>query len=273
MDTTILEVKHLNVTFKKKKYYQEIIKDISFHLKKGECLGILGESGSGKSMCVKAIMGLLDQNFLVDGEALYKEENLIQKKNENLRAFRGKEFSMILQNPMTCFDPLYRIGAQMEETFQAHTTMSRTDIYHASLHVLLNMQIRNPEEVLKKYSHQLSGGMLQRIMIGLAMALKPEILIADEPTTAIDSITQYEIMKEFVKIKEKHNSAMIFISHDLGVISQIADRVLVMNQGEIVDEGNFSHILHYANDPYTKELIKNKMAVMNQYRKVLGYSL
>lgn len=156
---------------------------------------------------------------------------------------------MVLQNPMTCFDPLYRIGNQMAETFAAHTAWNAQEIRTCCLKILDQMQILNGEEVLEKYPHQLSGGMLQRIMIGIAMALQPELLIADEPTTAIDAVTQYEILEEFVRIKKNKNTAMLFITHDLGAISKVADRILVMNSGQIVDSGDFEHIRNHATIP------------------------
>ena len=263
----ILEVRGLKVDFHFKKRIQPIVKGVDFQVCPGQCLGILGESGSGKSMSAKAIMGLLDSGFTVKGEAVYKGTNLIGRTKEELRQIRGREIGMILQNPMTCFDPLYRIGDQMAETYAEHLTCTRSAIREKSLQVLETMQIQNPGEVLLKYPHQLSGGMLQRIMIGLAMSLEPAILIADEPTTAIDAITQYEIMKEFVRIKEQAKTAMIFISHDLGVIARIADQVLVMNQGAVADWGSFYDIMEHAKDPYTVLLVEKKKAVMRQYRQ------
>ena len=176
---------------------------------------------------------------------------------------------MVLQNPMTCFDPLYRIGNQIAETFAAHTKWSAQEIYQQSLMLLKRMQIRDGEEVLQKYPHQLSGGMLQRIMISIAMALKPKLLIADEPTTAIDAITQFEILEEFRRIKQQHKTAMIFITHDLSAISRIADRILVMNGGKVVDKGDFKHILYHAQDPYTRLLVEKRTAVMTSYREVI----
>ena len=265
----ILKVQDLRVDFHFKKRVQPIVKGIDFQVYPGRCLGILGESGSGKSMSAKAIMGLLDTGFSVSGEAVYKGTDLIGKSKEELRQVRGKEIGMILQNPMTCFDPLYRIADQIAETYAEHLALGREAILDKSIGMLESMQIRNPREVLQKYPHQLSGGMLQRIMIGLAMSLEPAILIADEPTTAIDAITQYEIMKEFVRIKEESRTAMIFISHDLGVIARISDQVLVMNQGIVADRGSFHDIMEHAKDPYTVLLVEKKKAVMEQYRKAL----
>ena len=168
-----------------------------------ECLGILGESGSGKSMTVKSVLGLLDKNFQVSGSAIFDGQDLLKETKEELRRLRGSRITMVLQNPMTCFDPLYRIGNQMAETFATHTSWNVQEIRSRCLEILDQMRIRNGEEVLEKYPHQLSGGMLQRIMIGIAMALQPELLIADEPTTAIDAITQYEILEEFIRIKSR----------------------------------------------------------------------
>lgn len=265
----ILEVKNLHVDYHYKKRIQPIIKGVDFEVYPGKCLGILGESGSGKSMSLKAVMGLLDKNFSVKGEALYQGQDLLKQSKEGLRSIRGKQMCMILQNPMTCFDPLYRIDSQMAETYAEHFQMGKEEMIQKSIQVLESMQIRNSGEVLKKYPHQLSGGMLQRIMIGLAMSMEPDILIADEPTTAIDAITQYEIMKEFIRIKEEAKTAMVFISHDLGVISQIADEVLVMNQGKVADRGSFHEIMEHAKDPYTRLLVEKKKAVMTRYRAAL----
>ena len=178
-------------------------------------------------MTVKSILGLLDKNFHVSGSAVFDGHDLLKESKEELRRLRGSRITMVLQNPMTCFDPLYRIGNQMSETFATHTTWNAQEIRSHCLKILNQMQILNGEEVLQKYPHQLSGGMLQRIMIGIAMALQPELLIADEPTTAIDAITQYEILEEFIRIKKSKNTAMLFITHDLGAISKVADLSLI----------------------------------------------
>ena len=267
--SAILKVENLNVTLTYRKASKKLVEDVSFEVHPGECLGILGESGSGKSMTVKSILGLLDKNFQVSGSAVFDGHDLLKESKEELRRLRGSRITMVLQNPMTCFDPLYRIGNQMSETFATHTTWNAQEIRSHCLKILNQMQILNGEEVLQKYPHQLSGGMLQRIMIGIAMALQPELLIADEPTTAIDAVTQYEILEEFVRIKKNKNTAMLFITHDLGAISKVADRILVMNSGHIVDSGNFEHIRNHAQDPYTRLLIEKRSAVMHHYRKVL----
>lgn len=266
---TLLKVENLSVEAKVNKSSIKLVDNISFSLKEGECLGILGESGSGKSMTCKAIMGLLDKNFHIEGSAVYEGSDLLKKNSEEMRKLRGKEIAMVLQNPMTCFDPLYPISYQMAETFAEHLNLSQEDIRKKSIEILKLMQLKDPEDILHKYPHQLSGGMLQRIMIGLTLAMEPKLLIADEPTTAIDAVTQYEIMKEFIKIKEKYKVAIIFISHDLGVISKIADNVIVMSKGKAVAQGDKNYIFSSEKEEYTKMLIEKKMAVMNRYREIL----
>ena len=267
--SAILKVENLNVTLQHRRVSKKLVEDVSFEVRPGGCLGILGESGSGKSMTVKSVLGLLDKNFQVSGSAIFDGQDLLKETKEELRRLRGSRITMVLQNPMTCFDPLYRIGNQMAETFATHTSWNVQEIRSRCLEILDQMRIRNGEEVLEKYPHQLSGGMLQRIMIGIAMALQPELLIADEPTTAIDAITQYEILEEFIRIKKQKNTAMLFITHDLGAISKVADRILVMNSGHVVDSGSFDHILKHADDPYTRMLVEKRSAVMRRYRQIL----
>ena len=264
-----IKVEDLCVDLVTRRQKKRIVDHVECEVYPGECLGILGESGSGKSMSLKAVLGLLDKNFQVSGQAVFDDKNLIGAPGEELRKLRGNQIGMVLQNPMTCFDPLYRIGSQMAETFAMHTDWNGEKIRSVSLEVLDQMRIHDGAEVLEKYPHQLSGGMLQRIMIGIAMALSPELLIADEPTTAIDAITQYEILEEFERIKREKKTAMIFITHDLGAISKVADRIMVMNSGRIVDQGDFHHILHHAKDPYTRLLVEKRMAVMDRYRDIL----
>lgn len=265
----VLELNDLHVTLREHRRNIELVKGVSFSVHAGECLGVLGESGSGKSMSIKAAMGLLNKSFLVSGSACFQGEELLGKSAEELRRLRGGKVGIVLQNPMTCFDPLYRIGQQISETFLAHNSWSADEICSRSLDLLEKMQIRNPEEVLEKYPHQLSGGMLQRIMIGIATSMEPALLVADEPTTAIDAITQFEILDELIRIKKEAQTAMIFISHDLNAISRVADRIVVLNQGLVVDRGDFEHILHHASDPYTKLLVEKRADVMRRYCQVL----
>lgn len=263
----ILDVKNLSVLLDTREKQSLLVDNVSFSLRPGECLGILGESGSGKSLTVKSILGLLDSSFKISGEAFYKNKDLLQESNENLRKIRGRSITMVLQNPMTCFDQLCRVGDQIGETFAAHLGLDEKAIREKAILTLEKMLIRDPEEVLEKFPHQLSGGMLQRIMIGIATAMEPDLLVADEPTTAIDAITQYEILEEFLRIKNESNTAVIFITHDLGVVSKLADKIIVMSKGKVVDRGDFKHIVTAASDPYTRLLVEKRTAVMRRYRQ------
>ena len=257
MKKTLLKVENISIYLKKKNIKNCLVENISFELKEGECLGILGESGSGKSLTCKSIMGLLDsKTFFIEGKAIYNGENLLECRGEELRKLRGKEIAMILQNPMTCFDPLYTVGYQIAETFTEHTSYSAEEIKKKSIEILEKMQLKNPEDILLKFPHQLSGGMLQRIMIGLALAMNPKFIIADEPTTAIDAITQYEIMKEFQKIKKDGKVGMIFISHDLGVVYNISDRVMVLYKGEIQEIRETEEFFSSPQSEYGKYLLE-----------------
>lgn len=270
MSHIILDVKNLHITFEQPKVSKQILEDVSFSVKAGKCLGILGESGSGKSMTTKSILGLLNRDFKISGSATFEGADLLQMGDGDLRTLRGSAIGMILQNPMTCFDPLYKIGNQIYETFDAHGIFPRNQYMEEAIKILEKMRIHDPEGVLQKFPHQLSGGMLQRVMIGIAMSMNPRLLICDEPTTAIDSITQYEIIKEFQRIKAESNVGMLFITHDVSVISHIADEIIVLNKGKLVDRGPFSEILKNPKDPYTKLLIEKKLAVADHYKSVLA---
>ncbi len=267
--SAVLKVENLNVTLTYRKASKKLVEDVSFEVHPGECLGILGESGSGKSMTVKSILGLLDKNFQVSGSAIFDGQDLLKETKEELRHLRGSRITMVLQNPMSCFDPLYRIGEQMAETLQEHTALKGRPLQKRMEDILRLMRIHDPADVLRKYPHQLSGGMLQRVMIGLAICMQPSLIIADEPTTAIDSISQYAIMQEFLRIKQRGEVSMIFISHDLGVLSLIADRLIVMHDGKAVESGTAQEIFDNATDTYTRHLIKQHRAVMHRFLDAL----
>ena len=264
----IIEVKHLKAVVREEGKETTLLHDSSFVVHEGECLGILGESGSGKSLTMQAFMGLLDEHFTITGEVLFAGKDLLKESGESLGRLRGSKLAMVMQNPMTSFDPLLRIEEQVVETFVEHTDWSRSEIVKRTLTLFDKLQIRDPAEALKKYPHQLSGGMLQRIMIGIALLLEPRLLIADEPTTALDALTQFEVLKEFRKVKDG-GTAMVFITHDLGVASYIADRIVVMNKGRIVDTGTFHEIVDKAKDQYTRLLIEKKTAVMRRYEAIM----
>ena len=248
----VLELNDLHVTLRQHRRNIELVKGVSFSVHAGECLGVLGESGSGKSMSIKAAMGLLNKSFLVSGSARFQGEELLGKSAEELRRLRGGKVGIILQNPMTCFDPLYRIGQQISETFLAHNSWSADEIRSRSLDLLEKMRIRNPEEVLEKYPHQLSGGMLQRIMIGIATSMEPALLVADEPTTALDVTIQAQVLAMIGELKEKLETSMLLITHDLGVVAQTCDKVAIMYAGEIIEYGSVEDIFgDRPHHPYT----------------------
>lgn len=261
----MLKVEGLNISLKENKN-KYLIKNFNFELKRGEVLSILGESGSGKSLTVKGIMGLLERDiFEVTGKVIYEGENLLELSYEKIRKIRGKKIAMILQNPMNSFDPLYTVGYQIEETLREHLSIGKRELKGRSLEMLDKMCIKNGRDVLRKYPHQLSGGMLQRIMIGIALLLEPDIIIADEPTTALDSITQYEIIEEFIKIKDKKNIGIIFITHDIGVASKISDKIIVIEKGMIKINRNKDDVLKDNN----VDIIQKKLILLNRYKEVL----
>ena len=267
----LLEVKNLHTYFKTRKGIVKAVNDVSYSLDSGKTIGIVGESGSGKSVSAMSILQLLDGNgYIAEGEVIFEGKDLTKLSQQEMYSIRGNKISVIFQEPMTSLNPVFTIKRQLSEPFIIHQKMSKKEAEKKAVEMLYAVQIPNPETVLLQYPHQLSGGMLQRIMIGIATAMKPALLIADEPTTAIDAITQYEILNELLHIKENHNTAMIFISHDLNAISRVADRIVVLNHGAVVDRGDFLHILHHAQDPYTKLLVEKRADVMRRYTAVLN---
>jgi len=265
----LLEVKNLSVKIKKSG--KKIVKNISFNMEENTCLGILGESGSGKSMTCKSMLGILKENLEANGEIIFDGRNLLTLKKEESRDIRGKEICMILQNPMTSFDPLYTIGNQLLETFLEHLNINRDEAYKLAVESLEKMRLKDIEEVLKKYPHELSGGMLQRIMIAIAIALKPKLIIADEPTTAIDSLNQKGIIDEFIILKKELNVSLLFVTHDLGVLTNLADNLIVMQNGEIVEKGTTKEIMINAKHKHIKFLIGTRRALMEKFEKVKEY--
>ncbi|XOB63084.1 ABC transporter ATP-binding protein [Campylobacterota bacterium DY0563] len=261
----ILEIKNLNLFFKDKKKDIQILKDVSFKIEKNQCLGILGESGSGKSMLWKSIMGLLDDNFKIEGEVNFQGISLLDMNKEEKRLIRGDKVTIIVQNPMTAFDPLFTLGNQILETFQTHTNKNKKEAEFLAIDILEKMNIIEPLEVLAKYPHELSGGMLQRIMIGLSIALNPSLIIADEPTTAIDSLNQVEIIKELKELREKLQLSMIFITHDLHVLSQVADRIIVMRDGSIVEEGLKEDIINNPQNEQSRYLVQTQKQLFKRF--------
>ncbi|NMM63421.1 ABC transporter ATP-binding protein [Clostridium sp. P21] len=264
---SLLEVKNISVEDVKTK--EEIVSNVSFKLESNTCLGIVGESGSGKSMTAKAILGLTNPWLKVSGSVKFDNMDLLKVKGDTIRKIRGKRICMILQDAMSAFDPLYTIGYQMIETLCENTNVSKKEAESLSVDALEKMCINEPEQVVKKYPHQLSGGMLQRCMIALSMSMKPDIIIADEPTTALDSINQREVVEEFKRLREVAGTAIIFISHDLGVVQYLAQDILVMKNGKCVEYGNASKVFKNPEHEYTKYLIDTRLELTDSFRKAM----
>ncbi|MGP7817083.1 ABC transporter ATP-binding protein [Niallia sp. 01092] len=250
---------------------EEIVKNLHFSLERNTCLGIVGESGSGKSMTAKAILGLTSPWLETSGVINFAGENLLNATREQLRMIRGQKICMILQDAHASFNPLYTIGKQMSETFREHFGVRKKDAIEMAVDALEKMNIHHPAQVIKKYPHQLSGGMLQRCMIAIAMTMKPDIIIADEPTTALDAINQQEVVEEFKRIRELTGTSMIFISHDLGVIQYLAQDVLVMQNGACVEYGKSEELFADPKHDFTKYLIERRLSLSEPFQQSIRH--
>ncbi|WP_127144312.1 dipeptide ABC transporter ATP-binding protein [Pelagibacterium montanilacus] len=230
--------------------------DLSFDLEAGEILCIVGESGSGKSLCAQTLMGLLPRAIRIErGEALFDDLDLIKTDKAKLRTLRGRRIGMIFQEPMTALNPAMRIIDQITEVFEAHGLLTPAERRQKALELAREVQLPDPERIIKAYPHQLSGGQRQRAMIAMALALEPALLIADEPTTALDVTTQAQILKLIADIQRRRGMAVIFITHDFGVVADIADKVLVLEKGIVVEKGTAREVLDAPTHPYTKALL------------------
>lgn len=261
MNKTLLEVKNLHTYFFTNKGVIKAVHGVDFTIEAGRTLGIVGESGSGKSVTSFSILNLLESpGKIVDGEIIFNGENLIGMNKKQMRGIRGNDISMIFQEPMTSLNPVHRIGRQLSEPIMLHQGMTRSQAWEASIELLREVKIPNPENVVYNYPFQLSGGMRQRVMIAMALACEPKLLIADEPTTALDVTIQAQIFKLMNDLKKEHNTAIMFITHDLGAIAELADDVAVMYTGEIVErapaEVIFDRNAEYSH-PYKEGLLKS----------------
>ncbi|MDF2589932.1 MAG: Oligopeptide transport ATP-binding protein OppD [Anaerocolumna sp.] len=254
-----LSVKNLNIKFNLRGRVLHAIRDISLDVYKGESLAIVGESGSGKSVFTKTFMGLLDNNGWIDsGEIIYNGENLAEYKTEkDWSKIRGREIAMVLQDPMTSLNPLKTIGSQIAEAIEMHQGLKGAELKTAVLEILKDVGITDPERRYKQYPHEFSGGMRQRVVIAIAIACRPKTLICDEPTTALDVTIQAQILELLKSLKEKYNLTTIYITHDLGVVANVADRIAVMYAGDIVEIGNCEEVFYNAKHPYTWALLSS----------------
>ena len=254
----ILTVNNLNIALKK---HKTLVSHISFQVNKGKVLAIIGESGSGKTLTCKAILQILNSRvFNVSGQIKLYETDLLTLNSKQKQKIIGKQISMIMQNPMSAFDPMMKIGTHIVETLRAHTNLTKRQAYDLGLKNLAKMNLKRVDQLMNSYPHQLSGGMLQRVMIAISLMLKPSVIIADEATTALDTKNQSIILEEFKKIRNS-GVALVVVTHDFGVVAKIADDVIVMKKGEIVESGTVHKIFHHAQSEYTKQLLRARFLV------------
>ncbi|WP_026695639.1 ABC transporter ATP-binding protein [Peribacillus kribbensis] len=252
----LLEMKDVSVEFTGMRGSVQVLKNISLNISKGEILGIVGESGSGKSVTALSILRLLGNNAKTsNGEILFNGTDLLKIRTKEIQALRGKKIGMVFQEPMTALHPTMKIGRQLAEVIERHRAVSKKAAFRLAVQALKDVHIHDPELVAAKYPFELSGGMRQRIVIALAMAAPPDLLIADEPTTALDVTIQAEILNLIKELNNKNDTSVLIITHDMGVISQLCQRTLVMYGGEIVESGSTNGVLKNPKHPYTKALL------------------
>lgn len=252
----MLEVRNLSTYFYAEDNVVRAVDDVSFSIGKGEVLGILGESGSGKSTVALSIMRLIyPPGRIVSGEIIFNAQDLLKLSEEKMIKIRGAKISMIFQDPFTSLNPVFTVGDQIAEAVQLHQGLSRKEAWRKAIEMLGMVHIKDPANRVKDYPHQFSGGMCQRVMIAIALACQPELLIADEPTTALDVTIQAEILKLLKELQEKFNLSIIYITHNFGIVKELCSRAIVMYQGRIVEEGKTLQIFENPQNEYTKRLI------------------
>ncbi|MDE1549279.1 ABC transporter ATP-binding protein [Jeotgalibaca caeni] len=253
---SLLQVENLHAYFDTRRGTVKAVNGVSFSLEEGKTLGIVGESGSGKSQTAMSILKLFQNNqYVAEGSITFEGQDMLSFSKKELLKVRGNDISMIFQEPMTSLNPVFTVKHQLMEVLKIHQKMDNRAALERAYELLEAVKIPNPDRVAKQYPHQLSGGMSQRVMIAMALACNPKLLIADEPTTALDVIIQAEILRLMNELKEKFNTSILFITHDLGVISKMADDVIVMYGGKVVESGPIEDIFKNAHHPYTKRLI------------------
>ena len=256
MSDPLLEVRDLKVSFRTEDGVVRAVDGVSFTVHEGETLGIVGESGSGKSVTMMSVMRLIiDPNAIFEGDVIYKGRHLMSLSQAELRGIRGSEIAMIFQDPMTSLNPVYRVGWQICEQIRAHERISRQAAKARAIELLRSVGIPHPGERVDDFPHQFSGGMRQRVMIAMALSCSPSLLIADEPTTALDVTIQAQILKLIKQLKDEFGSAVVLITHDMGVVADVADRVAVMYAGRIIEQGAKNDVFYDAQHPYTWGLL------------------
>ena len=257
MSDILLSVKNLEISFGSRENELPVVRDLSFDLTRGETLGIVGESGCGKSITALALLGLIPNppGRVSKGEILFEGKDIVQANETNLNRIRGNDISMVFQEPMTSLNPVYSIGEQIAETARTHFDLSRRESWNRAIEMLKLVGIPSPEKRVYEFPHQLSGGMRQRVMSAIALVCEPKILIADEPTTALDVTVQAQIFDLFRELQEKIDAAIILITHDIGVVCEMTDRVIVMYAGRKIEEGPVADFIRNPRHPYTRGLI------------------
>jgi oligopeptide/dipeptide ABC transporter ATP-binding protein len=270
MPSPLLEVKNLHTTFRTEEGSFNAVDNISFHINHGETLGVVGESGCGKSVTALSIMRLIPNppGEITAGEIWVDGQDIIRIHEKEMRGIRGKTISMIFQEPMTSMNPLFTIGKQIMEVYEVHAQMSKREMRVKAIEMLELVRIPDVEKVLNYYPHQLSGGMRQRAMIAIALACQPKLLLADEPTTALDVTIQAQILDLMSELKHKINTSIMLITHDLGVVAQLADRIIVMYSGQIIEHAASKEIFKHPLHPYTEGLLDSLPRVDTTQRKL-----
>lgn len=262
MSKHVLDIKDLNVGFSSYGETTNIVNDVSFYIEEGETVGIVGESGCGKSMTAMSIMRLIKcPPGYIKGEINLNGQNLLSLSEKQMCEVRGKDVSMIFQEPMTSLNPVITIGKQLMEVFKSHEKMSQEEAYKKSVEALTLVKIASPEQRMKEYPHQLSGGMRQRVMIAMALSCRPKLLIADEPTTALDVTIQAQILKLMKQLKDTLDTSVMLITHDLGVVREVCSRAIIFYCGQVIEEGTAEELFEHPCHPYTQGLLKSLPAM------------
>ncbi|MGR5995681.1 ABC transporter ATP-binding protein [Bacillus cereus] len=272
MSKAVVELRDLQTHFQTDEGTVKAVNHVSFAVREGETVCVVGESGCGKSVTALSIMGLIaESGSVVGGDILYEGKSLLGMKEKELRSLRGNDIAMIFQEPMTSLNPVFTVGEQIVETLREHELLSKNEAYKKAIELIRKVGIARADEIVHSYPHELSGGMLQRIMIAVALSCNPKLLIADEPTTALDVTIQAQILDLLRQVKEEFKTSILLITHDLGVVAEMADYVVVMYGGKVIEEAPVLEIFQNPKHPYTKGLLKSK-PVMGKRRDKL-YSI
>lgn len=272
MEEPVITVRHLQTFFDVEGRVSKAVDDISFSVPKGKVVCIVGESGCGKSVSALSILRLIDfPGRIVGGEVLFQGKDILKMSTKEIQNLRGNEISMIFQEPMTSLNPVFPIGKQITETIEEHTLLSRNEAWEKGVELIRKVGLPRAEHIMRSYPHELSGGMLQRVMIAIALSCAPGLLIADEPTTALDVTIQAQVLDLLRELRSESDMSILFITHDLGVVAEVADYVIVMYAGRIIEEAPVAELFRHPKHPYTRGLLKSR-PVIGQHRDRL-YSI